>query len=223
MLESTATMSEPAEPNGKTLSELLFELKVPESGIRLGDLDAYFGAKGPAFLIILLSLPFLIPMNLPGFSTIAGFGIIALTIKGLVPNGRLPKFLADRIVSANAVASISKHGGKVISKVEVMVKPRLSFMLNFGGKTWATILMIVCSLLLAIPVPPVIPLTNTLPAIAIICLAFAVLESDGLFFIVGQAMTAVTIGYFIFCWQVVVMGLMWIFDKFAAYTGINLF
>jgi hypothetical protein len=49
-------------------------------------------------------------------------------------------------------------------------------------------------LLLALPLP--IPLTNTFPALTIILVAVGALERDGLFFLAGCVMFAVTVAYF---------------------------
>ena len=51
--------------------------------------------------------------------------------------------------------------------------------------------------LLALPIPPIVPLTNTLPAICILVTALAMMEEDGLLIWLGYAMGALTVFYFV--------------------------
>ena len=51
-----------------------------------------------------------------------------------------------------------------------------------------------CGVLLLLPLP--IPLTNTLPALTVVCLAAALLERDGYFVVVSLVLFLATLGYF---------------------------
>ena len=61
---------------------------------------------------------------------------------------------------------------------------RASFALRFG-LSGVTTTIILAAILLAIPIPPVIPFTNTIPAIAIMLLAFGWLCQDGVLILTG--------------------------------------
>ena len=53
------------------------------------------------------------------------------------------------------------------------------------------------AVLLALPIPPVIPLTNTLPAYGILLVALSMMEEDGALIWVGYVVTALTTVYFV--------------------------
>ena len=136
-------------------------------------------------LLILLSLPFCTPIPIPGLSTLFG-GIIALI--GLRLSLRLTPWLPARILDAqipqNFASTLLQAARKTARGLEILLKPRLSVLVDFLLLHHLYGAMICISgLLLMLPLP--IPFSNILPAITIIFLAGALLERDGYFVIAG--------------------------------------
>ena len=82
------------EPLSDILTRLVHDAEEPPRTLN-SLLDAA-GRQGMNLVIVVLALPFCLPI-LPGVSTPFGFAIILLSAKQLTATGgRLPKFIGDR-------------------------------------------------------------------------------------------------------------------------------
>ncbi|HET6409012.1 MAG TPA: exopolysaccharide biosynthesis protein [Chthoniobacteraceae bacterium] len=180
------------------LSEEIDSLLVIIAGrpLRLREMLSVLQGRAYMFLLILLSLPFCTPIPIPGLSTLFG-GIIALI--GLRLSLRMKPWLPARILDAELspkLVSQLLHAAKKTAKwIEVLLKPRLSFLVDFLLLHHLYGAMICISgLLLMLPLP--IPLSNFLPAITVVFLAAALLERDGYFVIAGVLAFVVDAAFF---------------------------
>ena len=90
---------------------------------------------------------------------------------------------------------ILERRSRVLRWLEVLLRPRLGFLHDqvlFRRVSGAFIM--VSGLLLLLPVP--VPFTNTLPALTVILLAAGAMERDGVFFLAGCGLFALTASYF---------------------------
>lgn len=185
-------------PRARRLSEeidALLEI-IAERPVRLREMLVVMQGRAYMLLLILLSLPFCTPIPIPGLSTLCG-GIIALI--GLRLSLRLDPWLPDRIldaqISPKLVHTVLRAARKTSKGIEVLLKPRLSFLVDFLLLHHLYGAMIFISgLLLMLPLP--IPFSNILPAITIIFLAAALLERDGYFVIAGVLAFVVDAAFF---------------------------
>jgi hypothetical protein len=169
---------------------------IAERPLRLREMLAVMQGRAYMLLLILLSLPFCTPIPIPGLSTLFG-GVIALI--GLRLSLRLNPWLPDRIldaqISPKLVSALLHAARKTAKGIEVLLKPRLSFLVDFLLLHHLYGAMIFISgLLLMLPLP--IPFSNILPAITIIFLAAALLERDGYFVIAGVLAFVVDAAFF---------------------------
>lgn len=166
--------------------------------VNLWHIEETLGEDGAPLLIIFLCIPFLFPMPLPGISTAFGAGIVFLALKtALARSWRLPKFVGKVSLKQKTVAQIGVQGAKWTRRVERYLKPRLGFLCDGPGRICAAVAMISSAIALAIPIPPVVPLTNTLPALAAFFLAVGLLTRDGLAVTLGHATHVVSWAYLI--------------------------
>ncbi|MBM3383466.1 MAG: exopolysaccharide biosynthesis protein [Betaproteobacteria bacterium] len=170
----------------------------PNSTVTLRAIDEMFGDDGAPLTIIFLCLPFLFPMPIPGISTAFGLAIILLTFRIVSPIALPLPRIADRIVlNGKTVSIIADKSFSYVVKIENYVKPRAQFMTS-GLSRWLSALgMILSAVALALPIPPVIPLTNTLPALAITFFSLGLLMRDGLMIVLGHLMHLTSWAYFI--------------------------
>jgi hypothetical protein len=162
----------------------------------LSDLLTATKGRGFDFLLLLIGLPFLTPIPLPGISTL--FGFVVLLIGARLALGRrpwLPKKLLRRELPARFIARVLTGASRAVRWLEILLRPRLDFL----HEQWiyrrvAGVLIMLSGALLLLPLP--IPLTNTLPALTVVLLAAGAMERDGLFFLAGCATFAVTLAYF---------------------------
>lgn len=155
--------------------------------------------RGLLMVVILLCLPFLTPMTIPGISIPFGLAIAFTGIR--IAFGRkpwLPGFILDRHVSYSVLERMVTVGCKIYERVERVIKPRLSLLLDgpaMGIAIGTSIAL--AGFFLSLPIPPPFPLTNTIPGFAIIMIALGIIERDGLFVAIGFGLTAIAAVYFI--------------------------
>ena len=163
---------------------------------RLSEILAATQGRGFNLLLLLIGLPFLTPIPLPGFST--PFGFVVLIIGTRLALGRqpwLPKKLLEHELSTRFIAKVLAAACRIMRWLEVLLRPRLDFLQQrWIYRRIAGTLIMLSGLLLLLPLP--IPLSNTLPALTVVLLAAGAMERDGLFFLAGCATFILTLGYF---------------------------
>ncbi len=184
----------------RKLSEEMDALKArsAEGVLTLREAIVVLGVRAYTLLLILLSLPFITPITLPGLSTPFGLavGVIALRLM-LGQKPWLPQKLLNRQIPAGFFGEVFKFAAGVIRLLEKLLKPRLTFLTDTVAlyRTHAG-LMVLAALALLLPLP--IPFTNAFPAWAIILVSAGLLERDGLFILGGYLTFAAAVLYFVF-------------------------
>lgn len=165
--------------------------------ITLRDMLAKMGESGLLLLCGLLSLPFLVPVSIPGVSTVFGAGIVLIGIA--VTFNRLPWMpskVADRKIDRNKLVPVLERGISILRKVDKLVRPRL---LGFttGGMVnrFNGLVLTFAGILLMMPLG-LIPFSNTLPGIAILLLSTGISQRDGAVVLAGHLMVILTMIYF---------------------------
>lgn len=156
-----------------------------------------FGGRGFPLIIMMLSIPFCQPLQIPGFSTPFGLLIAFLGLR-FVFNHKilLPQSILEKPLSKEFIDKLFVRSLWVLQKIKRFSHPRLvvlskqPFMYALNG-----VLTCLLGLLLALPLP--IPLTNIISGWSLLLLHFGLLEDDGLFIIAGYILTAICIGFFV--------------------------
>jgi len=163
---------------------------------RLSELLAATQGRGFDMLLVLIALPFITPVPLPGLST--PFGLVIMLIGARLALGRrpwLPQKLLQRELPAQFIARVLAAASRVVRWLEFLLRPRLHFLQEqWIYRRVAGTLIMVSGLLLLLPLP--IPLTNSFPALTVVLLAAGAMERDGLFFLAGCTSFAATLAYF---------------------------
>ena len=199
MPESPKTSSIPSPGLGSfRLSEDLAKLqeKAREQSLSLGDVIFLLDDRAPTFLLLLLSLPFVQPIPLPGLSTPFGVAIALLGIGSLV--GQKP-WLPDRLLKMQLPDMFLAPALRVMRRLarimEALLRPRILFLAtNPTMQRLEGLCILVCGVLLCLPLP--IPFSNMLPAITVITFACSTLGKDGLFYVGGIFCFAITVAFF---------------------------
>lgn len=161
-------------------------------------------ARGRGFpaLLALLTLPFIIPLPLPGLSTPFGIAIALFGLR-LATHRRplLPRWFLRRKIPPAAARALIQRGVPVIRRAERWLHPRLLPLSRWPPFRSITGLAIAsCGFVLALPLP--IPLSNTLPALGALLLALGAMEEDGLFLLLGWALAlAAWVALSVLCWM----------------------
>jgi hypothetical protein len=192
------TLLSPAGP--RKLSEELAELRErsAERALSLREVIRVLRGRAYLLLVILLALPFLTPIPLPGLSTPFGLAIGLIAFR-LVLGQRpwLPKKLQRKQVPPGFFGRLLQVAGYLIRLLERVLRPRLTVLTDtvLLARMHA-LLMLAAAMVLLLPLP--IPFTNTLPGWTILLLAGGLLERDGAAILAGYLMFAATVLYFYF-------------------------
>ena len=85
----------------------------------------------------------------------------------------------------------------VVRRIEKVIKPRRTGWMQWpAARTVNAGVIAFMGVMLALPLPPVIPFSNSFPAYAIIVLAASTMEEDGITIWVGYALAVGTVIYF---------------------------
>jgi len=164
--------------------------------------ELYQVAEGGAFsfLLILLNLPYIIPIPIPGLSVVTGLVTLVIGVRmALRKKPWLPERLLNSRLPATFFPTLLKGAVKVLRAVEHLLRPRLRFVHEgFIFHHLNGTIIALCGLLLVLPFPFFIPLTNFFPAVPILLIAAGTMERDGVFVLLGYAVFLVCLAYFSF-------------------------
>jgi hypothetical protein len=164
--------------------------------VRLVEIFEATQGRGYHLLLLLIALPFVGPIPLPGFSIPFGLVVSLLGLRLAIDRGPwLPQRLLQREVSTLALRRIIAATSRVLRAMELLVRPRLAFVpdhLIFSRI--AGVLITASGAMLMLPFP--LPFSNSLPAWTVLLLSAGALGRDGLFFFAGCAMFLVTLAFF---------------------------
>jgi len=166
-------------------------------GLTVREMVAHLHGRGLQMTVVLLCLPFLSPVAVPGLSV--PFGLALALCGARIAFGHepwLPGFILDRRVPRRALEKMLGFAAALYRRIERFVRPRLTQVFDWAGmRALIGLSIAVAGILLALPIPPPFPFTNTIPGFAVIFLAIGLLERDGLLILIGYAFTALGLLY----------------------------
>jgi hypothetical protein len=154
-------------------------------GLTIAQILDVMAERGHFMLLLLITLPFMLPVPTLGLSAPAG--IVTCVLGFCVAVGAkpwLPMFLLKKEVSYATLEKMVCRALKIARWLERVVRPRLQFMVWPGARNVAGVALLSASIVLSLPIP--LPFANAIPATAIVLLAIGYLERDGVFVIAGH-------------------------------------
>ena len=185
---------------GQTLGEQIAGMiaRLPPDNVSLGELLDLFGEEGLLLLTILLTLVFLIPVSIPGVSTVFGAAILLVGISRLL--GRqlwVPAKVRDRRLPSDRLRPGLAGGLRWVQRLEKLSKPhRLRGVVDGRVQDIVNNLaFILAALLLMLPFG-LVPFSNTLPALALLAYSIGFIQRDGGAVLLGHVANIGTMIYF---------------------------
>lgn len=194
------TQTEEAELEAESLGEKieLIVKKLPPHEVTLNEIMDIVGVDSLMLLTIFMSLIFLVPVSVPGVSTVFGTGILLIGITHLLARKLwLPGFIAHRKLSAPKLREGFERALIWIHRLERISRPHRLPRLTSGRVAilFNNLAFILAALLLMAPFG-FIPFSNTLPALALIFFAVGMMDRDGGSIVLGYLSNLATIIYF---------------------------
>lgn len=166
--------------------------------LTLGQMLEQVGSQGLLLFAALLTLVFLIPVSIPGVSTVFGAAILLIGVSRLLDRPLwLPARLRDRELPAERLRQMLVAGMVWMHRIERVSRAhRLPALAQ--GRTmdiFNSLAFIFAAILLMMPFG-LIPFSNTLPGIALLFYAVGMIQRDGVAILLGHLMSVVTVVYF---------------------------
>lgn len=178
--------------NGRKISDILRELpdQFSTPDITVGELRDALSGRAYGILLLVLTLPTLIPIPTPGLSAILGAPLTLITFQLMLglETPWLPKFIARRRINRNHLRRVCTWVIPYLEKLERIIRPRLNFLVRPPSNYFIALLCAILSLMIMLP----IPFSNVVPALAIFLFAIGILQRDGLFVIFGMIVTLIS-------------------------------
>jgi hypothetical protein len=143
-----------------------------------------------------LAAPFLLPVTVPGMSTVLGLPMLLIGFAVMLSRVPwLPERLLNHSLPSTTVRGVLNKVRGWAERFEHLVRPR--WLGLTGGRAINALngaLVIIAVLLLMAPIP-LVPLVNSVPALAVLLLCFGMAERDGLVIAIGYFTTLVAAVY----------------------------
>ncbi len=184
----------------RTLEEhlaILLERSQKNHSLSIKEILEILDGKGCSLILIFLSLPFCMPIQIPGLSTPFGILIAFIGLQIAFRNHIwLPKRILLKTTSSATIQKIVNKSLQMMMKIRKFIRPRLNFLCKHKTmKILNGLLIFLLGLSLALPLP--IPLTNLAASWSIFLVSLGLLEDDGIFVLVGYLTSFITLVFFI--------------------------
>jgi len=149
-------------------------------------------AFGMAMLI--LALPVCLPF-VYGIPQVLSIPMLLIALQMAAGRHRLwmPKRIRARAFSRAEFAKVATRAKRYLGWGEAIAKPRLSFLTSNGPERLFGLFMVVFCISILLPVP----LTNSMPGVAIAIMAIGMIERDGLLVMLGTVIGTFWVGMLI--------------------------
>ena len=176
-----------SEAPKQALSDLLLALAQREAveQVSIHNLLDALGDRALGAVIFLFAFPNVLPLP-PGTSFILGAPLVFLAAQLMLAQPPwLPHFIGKRAMAQSNFAALVARIVPWLVRAEKLLKPRLLVLTSGAMERVTGGLCLLMAVLLALP----IPLGNMLPALAISIMALGLLARDGVWVLIGLAVT----------------------------------
>lgn len=155
-----------------------------ENGLTLFEIRDRLDERAYGLLVLILSIPCLVP-GLYGVPQVVGIAILILAFQLLIGREEpwLPRWLLNLRARAAWLEAMADFAEKRLGWIDRLSRPRLRRLADGWGERFAAVFMILATATI------VLPMTNTIPSVALALLAVGLIQRDGLF-VLGGAVVA---------------------------------
>lgn len=173
------------EPRRQAFSSVLRSLAQPELGERVtvAEIVGALGDRAFGAVLLIFAAPNILPVTLPGTSSVTALPILLVGVQLLLGWRRLhlPASLARRSFLRRQLAVVVERLGPWLERAERLARPRFPALTSPLAERLYAVPILVLSVVLFLP----LPLSNIPPGIALSILGLGLLERDGGFVLAG--------------------------------------
>jgi hypothetical protein len=176
------------DKRGPTLSDLLVDaVDGAEERVTVGQILDKLDHRSFGLAVVLFAIPSIVPMP-PGVPTVVGIVLLIVAVQMVAGREELwlPKLLSGRSFPRASIHEAFLKIKPRLEWVERLSKPRLLFLTGAVGARLIGLVILILALVLILPLPPG---GNFPPALASAVLGLGLVQRDGIFVLVGYAIT----------------------------------
>lgn len=175
------------DPNILSAMQHLLELAKNRTSFKVREIFEILAGKGYPVLLIIFSLPFCLPVQIPGFSTPFGIMLAFLGLRMAFAQAPWwPQWILKKELKSQSVETMANKTIQTIQFLKKVIHPRLSILATHPlAIRLHGLLICLLAILLSLPLP--IPFSNMLAASPIFLIGLGLLEEDGLMIIIGDS------------------------------------
>ncbi|MCU0760123.1 MAG: exopolysaccharide biosynthesis protein [Steroidobacteraceae bacterium] len=165
-------------------------LEIRTHTVTVRELLELIGEQGLLLFSAFLAIPFLLPVAIPGTSTV--FGILMVLVGFGVATDSLPlvpQRLLDHPLGSHHVLPALQKGAETFRRFERLIRPRVLVLTTSRLANFLNGMVIVAAALVLMLPLPLVPFTNTIPALAVVLLSIGMVERDGIVIVLGYLAT----------------------------------
>lgn len=166
---------------------------IRDETVSIRELLDTLGRDGLLILCILFSLPFALPIAIPGTSVPFGAVIVLISL-GMFMNQIpwLPRWLVEKRFNGRRVRNVLTRSALIFRRIQRVARPRLLILVEppWAFRVNAAVVGFAALLMMA-PIP--VFGTNSPPAWGVMLVCFGMSQRDGLFVLAGYVATAATV------------------------------
>lgn len=182
---------------GKVLEDVISGLPGGDATVALGSVLKQLERDGSLLICLFLAIPFMVPVSIPGMSTICGLIMFIIGMAIVVNRDPpLPKRLVDRQYPSSKLKVVLGRGLVWVHRIEKISRPRLLILTRSRFSELMGGCLIVTGALLLIAPLPMVPFSNTIPGLAVLFISIGMLQRDGVCVLLGYVTTVFAIIYF---------------------------
>lgn len=164
--------------------------EIRNHSVTVRELLELIGEQGLLLFCAFLAVPFLLPVAIPGTSTVFGLLMVLIGI-GVATDSLplVPRRLLEHSLRTHHVLPALQKGAAVFRRFETLIRPRALALT--GGRVanfFNGVVIVLAALVLMVPLP-LVPFTNTIPALAVVLLSIGMVERDGIVIALGYLAT----------------------------------
>ncbi len=166
--------------------------------ITIGEIESVLHGRGFAATLLIICIPFIQPIPLPGLSVPFGVAIALIGLRlAFRRKAHIPRMVRERTIETERLKKILLAGAKVFRSIEHLFKERLEVMFRWPLDHFIGLTIFLSGIALCLPLPPVVLFSNSIPAWAVIFCCLGFIERDGLLVMIGHVLGVATWIYFI--------------------------
>jgi hypothetical protein len=177
MSEAPVQHTDPAHEHARA-SDILRALADLHKGetISIGEMMAAFGERAFGILMIVFCLPNMVPV--PGIGALFGIPLLLIALQMALgrPRPWLPRVIEAKSIQHSSLRRMVDAVEPRMRRIEAALKPRWTFLFSPVMDKAIGVFAALCAISIIIPFPG----TNFAPAVALILIALAVTQEDGL-------------------------------------------